>query len=145
MNEILKLSNEIDYENLVYDFKGQTPSINFAILGGPMFTYNHLKNGDQTLQQVEKEQEDFKKLNKITSGNLKHKSEKQSYTIKSVKNLYNSRQKNIDLRNDNEKFRFDAIYKSKQDETKGTRLKILTQKTNASKITNSSCTGKSRQ
>ena len=60
MDEILKMSREISYTNLVYDFKGPTPSINFAILGGPMYTYNKFKNGEKTLQQVE---EDQKKLN----------------------------------------------------------------------------------
>ena len=60
MDEILKMSREISYTNLVYAFKGPTPSINFAILGGPMYTYNKFKNGEKTLQQVE---EDQKKLN----------------------------------------------------------------------------------
>ena len=51
-----------------------------------------MKNGDKTLQQVEKEQDSFKKyLNEITSGNPKHKSKKQFYTIKNVRNLYDSR------------------------------------------------------
>ena len=129
IDEILKMSREINYSNLVYDFKGPTPSINFAIFGGPMYTYNQLKNGEKTLQQVEEEQKYFKKdLNKITSGNPKHKNEKQSYTIKNVKNLYDSRQKIINLLNDNTKIRSEAIYKSKQNETKGTGLKILTPK-----------------
>ena len=45
-----------------------------------MYAYNQLRNGEKTLQQVEEEQKDFwKDLNEITSGNLKHKSEKQSY------------------------------------------------------------------
>ena len=34
MDEILKMSREINYSNLVYDFKGPTPSINFSIFGG---------------------------------------------------------------------------------------------------------------
>ena len=59
MDEILKMSREINYSNLVYDFKGPTPSINFAIFGGPMYTYNQLKNGEKTLQQVEEEQKYF--------------------------------------------------------------------------------------
>ena len=50
------------------------------------------------------------------------------YVIKNVKNLYNSRQKIIDLLNDNSRIRSEAIYKSKQNETKGTGLKILTPK-----------------
>ena len=59
MDEILKMSREINYSNLVYDFKGPTPSINFSIFGGPMYTYNQLKNGEKTLQQVEEEQKYF--------------------------------------------------------------------------------------
>ena len=50
------------------------------------------------------------------------------YVIKNVKNLYNSRQKIIDLLNDNSRIRSEAIYKSKQNKTTGTELKILTPK-----------------
>ena len=50
------------------------------------------------------------------------------YTIKNVKNLYDSRQKVIKLLNDNAKFRSEAIYKSKQNETKRKGLKVLTPK-----------------
>ena len=50
MDEILKMSREINYSNLVYDFKGPTPSINFSIFGGPMYTYNQLKNDEKSLQ-----------------------------------------------------------------------------------------------
>ena len=53
------MSREINYSHLVYDFKGSTPSINFAIFGGPMYTYNQLKNGGKTLQQVEEDQKYF--------------------------------------------------------------------------------------
>ena len=59
MDEILETSKEINYSNLVYDFKGPTPSMNFAIFWGPMYTYNQLKNGKETLQQVQEEQRDF--------------------------------------------------------------------------------------
>ena len=45
------MSREINYSNLVYDFKGPTSSICFTELGGPMYTYDQLKNGDKTLQQ----------------------------------------------------------------------------------------------
>ena len=86
MGEILEMSREIKYNKLVYDFKGPTSSINFTKFGGPVYTYNQLKNGDKTLQQIEKEQEDFKiDLNEITSGNPKHKSDSHLYTIKMLK------------------------------------------------------------
>ena len=55
--------------------------------------------------------------------------ETQSNTIKNVKNLYNSRQKIVDLLNDNSRIRSEPIYKAKQNEankkTTGTGLQIL--------------------
>ena len=129
MDEILEMSREINYNNLVYNLNGPTSSINFTKFGGPMYTYNQLKNGDTTLQEVEKQQKDFKKeLNEITSGNPTRKSNNQLYVIKNVKSLFDSRQKIIDYLNDNSKFRSEAIYKSKQNETLGKGLKILTPK-----------------
>ena len=66
MDEILKMREKIDFSNLTYNFKGQTASINFDKFEGPMYIYGHMKNGDRTLQQVEKRQKDFKKeLNEI--------------------------------------------------------------------------------
>ena len=50
------MNRETNYNNLVYNFKGQTPSKNFAIFGGSIYTYNQSENGKKTLQQVEKEQ-----------------------------------------------------------------------------------------
>ena len=69
------MRDKIDFDRLIYNFKGPTSLINFGKFGGPMYIYGHMKNGDTTLQQVEKQQKDFKKeLNEITSGNPKHKS-----------------------------------------------------------------------
>ena len=129
MDEILKISREINYSNLVYDFKDPTPSISFAKFGGAMYTYKQLKNGEKTLQQKEEDQKIFKsELNEIKSENPKHKSKKQLCIIKNVRNLYDSRQKIINLLNDNAKIRPEAIQKSKQNETKGREPKILTPK-----------------
>ena len=129
MDEILEMSKEIDYSNLVYNFKGPTHPRFFAIFDSPVYTYDQLKNGNISLQQVEKQQKDFRKeLNEITFGNPKHKSNNQLYIIKNVKNLYNSRQKIIDLLNDNAKIRSEAICKSKQNETEGKGIKILISK-----------------
>ena len=75
---------------------------------------------------AEEDQEKFKReFAQIKSGNPDHKSDKQLYTIKNVKNLYDSRQKFIDLFNSYPEIRSEAIYKSKQKETKGKGLKIL--------------------
>ena len=91
-----------------------------------MYTYEQLKWGDKISKQVEQEQENFRsELNEITRGS--NKSQTQLDTIKNAKNLYNSRQKIIDLLNDNSRIRFEAIYKAIKKIT-GTGLKILTPK-----------------
>ena len=129
IDEILQMSKEISHSDLVYDFKVPTPSTKFGKYGGTMYIYGHMKDGEKTLQQVEEEQKHFRKdLNQITSGNPQYKSEKLSYTIKSVRTLYDLRQRIIDLLNDNAKIRSEVIYKSKQNKIEGTRLKILTPK-----------------
>ena len=80
-------------------------------------------------KQQKKSKKRFKsRLGEITSGNPEHKSANQSDTIKNAQNLQNSRQKIIDLLNDNTKIKSEAIYEAKQDETKGAGLKILTPK-----------------
>ena len=61
-------------------------------------------------------------------GNPKHKNERQLYTIKNVKNLYYSRQKIVDLLNDNSRIRSEVIYEAKKKQTVGTGLKLLTPK-----------------
>ena len=77
-----------------------------------MYTYDQLKKGKKTLQQLEKEQKDFRSdLHEIIVGNPKQKNESQLYTIKNAKNLYDSRQKIIDLLNDNSKIRSEAFHK----------------------------------
>ena len=67
-------------------------------------------------------------LGQITSGDPEHKEDYQKDAIKNAKNLYNSRQKNIDLFNDIAKISSKVIYKSKQHKTEGKGLKILTPK-----------------
>ena len=59
IDEILQMSKEIIHSNLVCDFKGPTPSINFGKYGGPMYIYRQMKDGEKTLQQVEEEQKYF--------------------------------------------------------------------------------------
>ena len=90
IDEILNMRNKIDFDRLIHNFKGSTSSINFGKFGGPIYIYGHMKNGDTTLQQVEKQQKDFKKdLSEITSGNTKHQSNNQLYVIENVKNFCN--------------------------------------------------------
>ena len=56
MDEILKMREKIDFNNLTYNFKGQTTSINLGKVGDPMYLYGQMKNDDISLQQVQKHQ-----------------------------------------------------------------------------------------
>ena len=81
------------------------------------------------MQEREEDQEKFKSsLGQITSGDPEYKDDYQKDVMKNAKNLYNSRQKVINLFNDSAKIRSQTIYKSKQKKTTGTGLKILTPK-----------------
>ena len=63
------MSREINYNNLVYDFKGPTSSISSTEFGGPIYTYDQLKNGDKTLQRQKKNKKKIKsEFGQIKSG-----------------------------------------------------------------------------
>ena len=100
----------------------ESASINFIGVTGPMHICNEVKYGNDSIEKIEEDQKQFKsKLNEITTGNPK-KSKDQLYTIKDIKNLYNSRDKVIKLNNDYAKIISEVMYKTKQ----GIGLKILT-------------------
>ena len=84
---------------------------------------------NKTLKEIEKNQKKLKSnLGQMTLGDSEHKGDYQKDAIKNAQNLYNSRQKVIDLFNDSTKIRSEAIYKSKHNETKDKGFKILTPK-----------------
>ena len=60
MDEILEMRRSINFDNLIYHFKGPSPSLSFTKFGGQMYTCNKLKNGDKTLPQVEEDQKKFR-------------------------------------------------------------------------------------
>ena len=100
----------------------ESASINFIGVTGPMHICNEVKYGNDSIEKIEEDQKQFKsKLNEITTENPK-KSKDQLYTIKDIKNLYNSRDKVIKLNNDYAKIISEVMYKTKQ----GIGLKILT-------------------
>ena len=115
VDEIRKRSGEINYNKLIYRFT--TPGIvpiNFIKFKGPFNTFKEIRDSDKTLQEIEEDQKKLKSsLYEITSGNLKHKREYQSDTVKNVQSLYDSRQKVNVLFNDNAKIRSESIHKLK--------------------------------
>ena len=100
IGKIYNISNEIDFNDLIYCFKGpNTAPINFIDFRGPMHIYDEIKNGNISIEKIEEDQKQFKsKLNEITTGNSKHKSKNQLDAIKNIKSFYNSREKLIKLK-----------------------------------------------
>ena len=93
-SEVQKISDEINYDDLIYYFKRPSSPVSFNEYEDPSDLHDKIKNGDKTIQAAEEEQTRIKsRLGEITSGNPEHKSTNQSYAIKNAQNLYNSRQK----------------------------------------------------
>ena len=93
-SKMQKISDEINYDDLIYYFKRPSSPVSFNEYEDPSDLHDKIKNGDKTIQAAEEEQTRIKsRLGEITSGNPEHKSTNQSYAIKNAQNLYNSRQK----------------------------------------------------
>ena len=127
-SEIQQIGDETNYDDLIYYFKGPSSPVNFTGYEDPSDIYDKTKDGDKKNTSSRRRAKKFKlKLCEIASGNLEHKSDDQLDTIKNAQNLYNSRQKTVDLFNDNAKIISQGIYEANKKNT-GTGLKILTPK-----------------
>ena len=103
LDVIQEISKTFDYNNLTYHFKTQTISpINSNKSKGPFNIFKEIKDGNYTLQAIEKNQENSKSsLRETTKRNPKYKEKYQSDTIKILKILGDSRQNIVNLFNDN--------------------------------------------
>ena len=79
IGDIYKISKEIDFNNLIYYFKGSNIApINFIDFKGPMRIRKEIINVDAKIGKIEDDQKQFKsKLNEITTGNPKRESKNQ--------------------------------------------------------------------
>ena len=82
-------------------------------------------------------------LNKLSNIKTGKKTKEQKQVIKNVEKFYDSGEEVINFFRDYIEILSDADYYSKNSETMGKRLKILTPKQILLKITNSPCTSKS--
>ena len=126
LSEIPKSLKPIDFNDLKYNFKGpENALINFIKFKGPNHIFKSIHDGDIALEDVEKEQIKLKSdLGHIKLGPWKYKSPEQTQTIRNIENIYNSREKVVQLFNNYAKDMSRNIYESKQ----GKILKILTPK-----------------
>ena len=62
MGEIHNIGEQTDFNNLIYYFKGKNISpMNYIGFRGPIHNYNNIKNGNKSIEKIEK---DKKKLNR---------------------------------------------------------------------------------
>ena len=59
--KIRESSKAIDFNNLIYFYKGSTASIKFIGFKGPLHIFKSIHKGDKTLEDIEKEQIEFKR------------------------------------------------------------------------------------
>ena len=69
MGEIHNIGKQIDFNNLTYYFKNKKISpINFIGFRGPLHIYNNIKNGNTSLEKIDKDKKQFQsKVNNITT------------------------------------------------------------------------------
>ena len=92
-----ELRSKIDHKNLNFNFtrkaNGSTSCIKHK---GPFSIFKKIRDGDISLEMAEEDQEKFKReFSQIKSGNPKHKSKMQLYTIRNVKNIFMVRGKKL--------------------------------------------------
>ena len=75
INQLAKINKNIksvDFIDLIYYFKGSNEPINFNECKGMMNIFKNIHSGDKTLEDIEQEQNKFKKeINIIKQGNPK--------------------------------------------------------------------------
>ena len=95
INELAKIRKSIepvDFNNLIYYYKGSNEPINFNEYNGMLNTFKSIHSSDKTLEDIEREQNKFKKaITIIKQGNPKKRLEEQQETIDNIENLYKSR------------------------------------------------------
>ena len=117
MVKIQNQFNKIDFNHLTYLYKGSSTPIKFFGFKGPLHIFKSIYNGSIPLEDVEKEQIEFKRV-------LNHIRQEQEKATNNIKNLYESRQKVVQMFNNYPRETSKRIYESKQQQRTG--LKILT-------------------
>ena len=87
MEEIQNLSKRIDFNNLIYRYKGESASKTSADFKDPLVFYKSIKEGHITIEKAEVKQKGFKfELNEIVKGEEKSENHKSTINIKHFTN-----------------------------------------------------------
>ena len=119
INQLAKINRNIkpvDFNDLIYYYKRSNEPINFNEYKGMMNIFKNINSGDKTLEDIEQEQNKFKKeINIINQGNPKKRSEKQEETIDNIENIYKSRQEVVNMFNNYARNVSKSIHKAKHE------------------------------
>ena len=121
-----KLYDSVDYNNLKFEFVGPTKDVSFYDYMDSKEIFNTIKNNRISFDDTLKKQNEL--LNKISNVKIGKKTYNQKEVINNLENVHISRDEILNLFRDYGKMVLDATHKSKQNETKGKGLKILTPK-----------------
>ena len=116
-----ELHDSVDYNNLKFEYVGPTKDVSFYEYMDSKELFNAIKNNQIKFSEVKNKQNEF--LNKLDEVKIGKKE-----VINNFNKFYNSREEVINFFRDYIEMLSDANYYAKQDETKGTGLKILTPK-----------------
>ena len=99
--EITKLNEKVNLDNLIYRYKGETPDENFDRYDNALNIIDKIKNGKIKLADVKNDQIKFKSnLGEIKKGNNKKRSKEQKNALYNIDMLYKARNEAIKFYND---------------------------------------------
>ena len=119
-----KLYDSVDYGNLNFKYIGPTNDVSFYEYMDSKELFNEIKDNQINFNDAVKRENDI--LNKISSIKIGKRTTKQMEVIGNFEKFYISREEVINFFRDCGKMILDASYRSKQNETMGKGLKILT-------------------
>ena len=121
-----ELYDKVDCNNLKLKYMGHNKDVSFYEYKDSKELFNAIKNNQIKFSEVKNKQNEI--LNKIRNIKAGKKTPEQRKVINNLENLYISREEVIIFFRDYIEMLSDANYDAKQNETKGTGLKILTPK-----------------
>ena len=121
-----ELHDSVDYNNLKFEYVGPTKDVSFYEYKDSKELFNAIKNNQIKFSEVKNKQNEF--LNKLSNIKIGKKTLEQKEVINNLEKFYNSREEVINFFRDYIEMLSDANYDSKNSETKGKGLKILTSK-----------------
>ena len=113
--------DSVDHNNLKFEYVGPTKDVSFYEYMDSKELFNAIKNNQIKFSEVKNKQNEF--LNKLSNIKIVKKTIEQKEVINNLNKFYNSREEVITFLETIEMLS-DAKYDARQDETKGTGLKI---------------------